>query len=115
MADRIIIDSVAPEGIGDDLKGCYYKPKIDGTFDFFDKDGKVKARDLKPGSIFSFSLDELPDLEWTLTVNAIDDLKVNGNWTDRPKDGDVGEPEGTYQGQAGGGLDVESAASASGY
>lgn len=114
MAEKIIIDSVAPEGIGDDLKGCYYKPRNDGAFDFFDRDGKRKAGDLKPGSTFSFSLDELPDLEWTLTVNAIDDVKVNGGWSDRRKDGEVGEPEGTYQGQAGGGLDVESAASASG-
>lgn len=113
MADRIIINSVAPEGIGDDLKGCYYKPKNGGTFDFCDKDGKVKARDLKKGSTFSFDLDGVPGVEWTLTVNEITDLTVNGTWSDGPKE--VGEPDGTYQGQAGGGADAESAASASGY
>ena len=110
---KIIIDSIEPAGIGDDLKGCYFKPKNDGTFDFYDKDGKVKARDLHDKSEFSFTLDNLPDVVWTLTIGAITDLNVNGTWTDKPED--VGEPEGTYQGQAGGGLDVENAASASGY
>jgi len=111
--DKIIIDSVAPEGIGDDLKGCFYKPRNDGAFDFYDKDGKIKARDLKEGSSFSFQLDGQPDIPWSLTIKTITDLNVTGNWTNAPQE--VGEPEGTYQGQAGGGSDVESAASASGY
>ena len=111
MANKIIIDSVSPEGIGDDLKGCYYKARNDGTFDFFDKGNKVKARDLKQGSQFSFNLDEVPGIDWHLTITAITELTVNGDWSDGPE----GEPDGTYQGQAGGGVDVESAASASGY
>lgn len=115
MKDNIIIKLVEPEGIGDDLKGCYYKPKNDGTFDFYDKDGKVKARNLTPGKSFSFDLDGVPGIEWTLTINTITELEVTGNWTDVPQGGEVGEPEGTYQGQAGGGFDAENAASASGY
>ena len=112
--EKIIIDKVAPEGIGDELKGCYFKPRNDGTFDFFDKDGKIKARDVTEGGTFCFDLDGLPGVEWTLKVNAITALNVDGNWTDKPNVENVGEPEGTYQGQAGGGLDVESAVSASG-
>jgi hypothetical protein len=116
---RIIIDKVDPEGIGDDLKGCYYEPGRDGAFDFFDKDGTIKARDVKPGSEFSFKLDGLPDIEWTLSLNPVTEREVCGNWIERsekrPENSGVGEPEGTYQGQAGGGLDVESASSAGGY
>lgn len=110
MAEKIIIDSVAPEGSGDDLKGCYYKARNDGTFDFFDKDNKVKARDLRQGSQFSFDLDEAPGIYWTLTITDISETNVTGDWSDGPEE----EPDGTYQGQAGGGADAESAASASG-
>lgn len=110
MKDRIIIDNVAPEGIGNDLKGCYFAPTSGNTYDFYDKDGNVKATGLNDHSTFSFDLDGVPGVEWTLSIKRITPTRVEGNWVDSPKT--VGEPEGTYQGQAGGGFDIESAASA---
>lgn len=112
--ERIIIDDVAPEGIGDELKGCYFKPRHDDTYDFYDSDGKLKKEDVTLNVPFSFDLDGVPGVDWSMTVKFIDKLRVDGNWTDKIKADEVGEPEGTFQGQAGGGLAVENAASASG-
>ena len=122
MADPIVIRTVEPiEGKGDALKGCYYLPNGDDsedlkarTYDFFDQKGTLKASDVKVGSEIHFHLDDAPDTEWSLTVTHIDKRRVLGDWGTVPLTG-VGEPEGTYQGQAGGGFDVESAASAGSY
>ena len=108
--DRIKIDSITGPDEGKGLMDCYFKPKHDGDYNFHDKDDRVKARDLHVGSSFSFDLDEYPGIKWHLTIATASETKVTGAWT-----ADKGVPEqedGGYQAQAGGGLDVESSATA---
>lgn len=121
MADPIVIHHVEPTGDkGEQLKGCYYvpneidppDPKKDRTFDFYDKDGTLKASDVRIRETIKFQLGG--DTEYSLTATLIDTKRVVGDWGTLPETG-VGEPEGTYQGQAGGGFDVESAATAGSY
>ena len=113
---HIIIDSFTGGASGADLKGCYFKLQGNGTYDFHDKDGKEKCKDLTIGTGCSFTLDEFPDIHWTITlIPPCSELVVNGGWSNNVRT-DVGEEGGTFQGQAGGNTDADaSAASASGY
>jgi hypothetical protein len=113
----IIIDNFTGGESGKDLKGCYFKLKESkGTYDFHDKDDKEKCKDLTVGSGCSFVLDENPHITWRIVLTPpCSELVVNGGWSNTVRN-DVGEEGGTFQAQAGGGLDAEaSAASASGY
>lgn len=113
----IIIDSFTGGQSGADLKGCYFKYKATSdSYDFHDKDDKEKCKDLKIGSGCSFTLDENPDIIWTIGLTPpCTEIIVNGSWGNTVG-GDVGEEGGTFQAQAGGTWEEDaSAASASGY
>lgn len=111
MSDRITIDQTTGPIAGEGLMKCYFKPKKDDTYNFHDKDEKIQAMDLTVGSIFSFTLDEYPHIEYTLTIVTGSKIEVTGTWKTKDK-GAPAEEDGGYQAQAGGGLDVESSASA---
>ena len=114
---HIIIDSFTGGESGADLKGCYFKyNKSKETYDFHDKDGKEKCKDLSVGSGCSFDLDGQPHIQWTISLTPpCSELVVNGGWSNTVG-GDVGEEGGTFQAQAGGTFEEDaSAASASGY
>ena len=113
---KIFIDSFTGGESGADLKGCYFKLKSKGTYDFHDKDGKEKCKDLTIGSGCSFVLDEYPRIHWTIAlIPPCSELVVNGEWSNDVRT-DVGEEGGTFQGQAGGTWEEDAnAASASGY
>lgn len=112
---NIIIDSFTGGASGADLKGCYFKLKGNGTYDFHDKDGKEKCKDLTIGSGCQFTLDEYPNIHWSIAlIPPCSELVVNGEWSNDVRN-DTGEEGGTFQGQAGGTVEDASAASASGY
>ena len=112
ISDKIKIKEVSsPEA--DPLLQCYFKPKQDGTYNFHDKDDRLKRRDITLGSEFSFVLDEVPGV-WHLVLDndpADPNLYV-GSW----KTGTEHDPslaDGTYQAEAGGaGEEEPNAASA---
>jgi hypothetical protein len=112
---HIIIGSFTGGESGKDLKGCYFKYKGEGNYDFHDKDGKEKCKDLRIGSGCGFTLDEQPRIGWTITLKEpCSEKVVNGGWTNTvPRR--TGEEGGTFQGQAGGVGEDASAASGSGY
>ena len=121
-SDPIVIDNVQPGGNddGNDLLECYFKAKSNGTFDFFDKDGKEKVKDIHVGQSFSFELDEYPDIQFTLTIGTGSDTQVTGTWTEAPAGspprsakGPTADPDPTYTAQSQGTVkDEDSAASA---
>ena len=65
---RIPIKSFTGNEEGQNLVNCYFKQKPDGTYNFHDKDDKVKAREITVGRAFRFELDEKPGVFWTLTL-----------------------------------------------
>jgi hypothetical protein len=114
---NITIDNFTGGESGTDLKGCYFKyDKSNGSYDFHDKDGKEKCKDLVVGTGCSFVLDDNPNVTWSIALTEpCSEVLVNGNWGNNVS-GDTGEEGGTFQGQAGGSMDADaSAASASGY
>jgi hypothetical protein len=111
----IVIDSFTGGESGKDLKGCYFKYKGEGNYDFHDKDGKEKCKDLRIGSGCGFTLDEKPRIGWIITLHEpCSDKLVNGDWTNTVPDSSA-EEGGTFQGQAGGTGEEANAASGSGY
>jgi hypothetical protein len=108
MSEKIIIDTIDRRlgNGGDDLKGCYFKLQPNGGFNFHSKDDHVQIRNVCVGSTFSFSLDHLPDLTWTLTIRSAALDRVDGSWSD----GKDTAGEGTYQAQAGGTVEGEESA-----
>lgn len=113
---NITIESFSGGPSGADLKGCYFRyRKATGTYDFHDKDDKEKCKDLSVGSGCSFTLDETPDITWSIVLTEpCTELIVNGDWGNSVKV-DTGEEGGTFQAQAGGTFEDASAASASSY
>ena len=111
---EIVIKSATGEG--EKLVDCYYTPKPENTFNFHDKDDKVKRRDITLGSEFSVVLDEYPDTVWHLTFDPDQDHpnRFGGTWR---TGNEPGMADGTYQAEASGGGEEEdtSAASAGGY
>lgn len=112
---HIIIDSFTGDASGKDLKGCYFKHKGEGGYDFHDKDGQEKCKGLRIGSGCGFTLDEYPHIGWIITLQEpCSEKLVNGRWTNTvPKI--TQEEGGTFQGQAGGSGEEASAASGSRY
>src|SRR5262249_47614009 len=55
--NAIVIKSFIGGDEGKHLLECYYMPKPDDTYDFFDKEHNVKRRDVELGVEFSFELD----------------------------------------------------------
>jgi hypothetical protein len=113
---RISINNVAGGGIGPDLLESYFTYK-DGKYKFFDKDNREKSPrgGVAKGGDFAFHLDELPSIEWILTIDTTStENLVTGNWYEAPhrvKDGlpvndrrPVKPPEGdqTYTAQSSG-------------
>ncbi|HEV8430406.1 MAG TPA: hypothetical protein VGQ41_21055 [Pyrinomonadaceae bacterium] len=110
---KIPIGSFTGGEDGQNLIGCYFKPKPDDTYNFHDKDDKVKARDIHVGSEFTFELDEVPGVTWHLTLGSNADEVLKGNWWDGR---DPSLADGSYQAEAGGSGEEEepNAASAGG-
>lgn len=115
--NKIPIHGVAGGGHGPDLLNCYFTRNRNGTFDFFDKDGDPKHENIKIGAVFMFSLDEVPDVLWALSIADGSDTLVSGSWASVPAPpGIADEPDQTYTAQAGTPVDEkEGAASASAY
>jgi hypothetical protein len=112
---QILIHKVFGAESGQALKQCYFI-RHGNTYTFYDKDGNEKAGDVKTGEDFSFTLDEVPDVHWTLSItNPVGPDKLIGKWNDSI---DPAQADGEYQAQAGGTGEEEedtNAASASGY
>ena len=111
---QILIHAVIGGESGKALKECYFI-RHGNTYTFFDKDGNEKAGDIKVGEDFSFTLDGMPDVNWTLSItNPEGPAKLSGKWKDSTN---PIEADGEYQAQAGGTGEEEdtSAASAGGY
>ena len=108
--NRIVIESVTPDS-GAQLLKCYFKQHGD-TYTFYDKDEKAKAHNLSVGSEFQFTLDEDPNVNWTLTLTEVDQTpdrkKMRGGWHDSK---DPAMADGTYQAEAGGSGEEEPNAS----
>ena len=96
---RIPIKSFTGNEEGQNLVNCYFKQKPDGTYNFHDKDDKVKAQEITVGRAFRFELDEKPGVFWTLTLGSDADEILCGNWNDKD---DPSLADGTYQAEAGG-------------
>ena len=113
-SDTIPIQIVNGGGDGPDLMECYFTYQ-DNTYTFYDKDGTEKASNLTVGSTFSFTLDEYPDLTWTLTISSGSATEVTGSWSDGPNSTNSagGSEDQTYTAQ-GGTIVEEAAASATG-
>jgi hypothetical protein len=107
MGEKITIDSFTGGGDGDDLIDCYFKyKKSDETYTFHDKDDHSKCTGMTVGSTCSFTLDDFPGIDWTITlISPCAETEVNGNWTS--DDGNEKTQEGgTFQAQDGGGVPV---------
>jgi len=118
MADKndqnIKIHNVIGGLSGKALIDCYFV-RQGNKFSFYDKDGTEKASDIKIGEDFSFPLDRVPDVIWTLSItNPVGPDKLLGRWRDSS---DPALAEGSYQAEAGGSGDPEepNAASAGSY
>jgi len=111
----IFIHAVIGGPSGEALIKCYFL-RHGNTYTFFDKDGTEKASNIKVGEDFSFTLDGLPDVNWTLSItNPEGPEKLSGRWNDSI---DPAQADGEYQAQAGGTGEEEedtNAASAGGY
>ena len=112
---QILIHKVFGAESGQALKECYFI-RHGNTYTFYDKDGNEKAGDIKRGEDFWFTLDEVPDVNWTLSItNPEGPDKLIGKWNDSTN---PIEADGEYQAQAGGtgeGEEDSNAASAGGY
>lgn len=97
---------------GDDLLFCYFKLQPDDTYNFHDRDHKVKARDITFDVPFKFKLHDDQETEWTLTVSPVSDdpagEKLGGTWLKSPSS-DPSLEDGTYQAQAGGTMGEDAA------
>lgn len=106
MSNKIKIDSVTGGKDKDQLKGCYFLPSstISGAYDFYDTNNNVLASGIS-GSSFSFSLGSY---NWQFQSLVISTSNASGNWSnDDPTI--TADESGTFQAQAGGGLDEEEA------
>lgn len=105
---HIVINNVGGGSDGQDLVGCYYEYKPNGTYKFFDKYGKQLVSNLSVGSVFNFTLDYEPNINWTLTIGLNSDPTiVIGNWSNPSNSTRLGryfEQDGSYTAQAGGTL-----------
>ena len=104
MSDKIKIRTVTGGHHKDDLKGCYFVPStiITGAYDFYDKNNNELKSGIT-GDTFDFSLNSLA---WTISDLVISLTAANGKWTNNAdRFGD--EEDGTFQAQAGGGVDPD--------
>lgn len=111
---RIVVESVNPDS-GGQLLQCYFK-QHGNTYTFHDKDEKVKAGDIKLGEEFFFTLDEDPDVNWTMVITLAehrpDRRTLFGNWNDSRN---PSLADGEFQAQAGGSGEEEEPNAASAY
>jgi len=97
---QIVIHEISSGGeSGQALIDCYYI-RHGNIYTFYDKDGTEKAGDIKVGEDFWFTLDELPHVNWTLSItNPEGPDKLAGKWNNSV---DPSLADGSYQAQAGG-------------
>lgn len=96
---EIYIHNVIGGPSGEALIDCYFT-KHGNIFSFYDSDGTEKAKDIKVGEDFHFTLDGVPDVNWTLSItNPEGPDKLSGKWSDSS---DPALADGEYQAQAGG-------------
>lgn len=111
----IVIKEITSGGqSGDALKGCYFV-RHGNTYTFYDHSGNEKAGEIKIGEDFWFTLDDLPNVNWTLSItNPVGPGKLVGKWKDSS---DPTLADGSYQAEAGGSGEEgdANAASAAGY
>ena len=114
----IYIHEIIGGDSGKALIDCWFI-RHGNTYSFYDKDGTEKASDVKVGESFPFTLDGMPDVDWTLAItNPVGPDKLRGTWTNTV---DPTLADGEYQAQAGGTGEEEgededtNAASAGGY
>jgi hypothetical protein len=112
---EIIIKHISSGGLsGEALKGCYFMGQ-GNNYTFYDKDGNEKASKIKLGQPFSFVLDELKHVNWTLSItNPVGPDKLLGTWRNNIEPATA---DGSYQAEAGGSGEEgdADAASAAGY
>lgn len=113
---QILIKEITSGGQqGDALINCYFI-RHGNTYTFYDHDGNEKAGDIKVGEDFWFTLNDLPDVNWTLSItNPEGPDKLRGKWNDSAN---PTLADGSYQAEAGGSGEEEgdaNAASAGGY
>ena len=111
---QIFIHKIFGGESGQALIECYFI-RHGNTYTLYHKDGNEKAGDVKTGKDFSFTLDEVPDVNWTLSItNPVGPDKLLGKWSDSS---DPALADGSYQAEAGGSGDPEepNAASAGSY
>ena len=111
MSDKIKINSVTGDKDKDDLKNCYFQSNgVTGQYNFYDTNNNLITTNpvnLTTGTSFSFTLD---GHDWTVSSFVISDTAANGNWSNN--DNPDAAQDGTFQAQAGGGVDPEEQASA---
>lgn len=112
---EIVIKEITSGGVsGEALKGCYFV-RHGNTYTFYDHDGIEKAGDIKVSEDFWFTLDDLPNVNWTLSItNPEGPAKLTGKWSNNA---DPSLADGSYQAEAGGSGEEgdADAASAAGY
>lgn len=116
MGDKIKIENITGESVGNDLKNCYFQNAGNGTYNFYDKNQNNPNNPILTGITAGFGsgfrLQDYPGTQWFMTVYTINDSAATGDWSGN----DSATPEeipgsGTFQAQAGGTLDAESEAS----
>lgn len=96
---NILIHDVIGGESGQALIDCYFV-RHGNTYTFYDSDGTEKATDIHVGKDFSFTLDRVPDINWTLSItNPVGPDKLLGKWNDSK---DPALADGSYQAEAGG-------------
>jgi hypothetical protein len=116
-AKKIRIENVQGGDLRDQqaLKRNYFYPTgVNNTYQFFDPGDDPIVTDppvVATGFNFSFTLNEMPDVNWTITNFNIDDVSANGNWTNSHK---IELDEGEFHAQAGGGAEEDTSSAAAG-
>lgn len=103
MSDKIKINRIEGEKVGNDLKGCYFLNAADGTYSFYDKNPNNPRNPIltgiRDGFDSEFRLEDYPDILWGINIYNISDSAANGFWSS----GNTETPgSGTFQAQAGG-------------
>lgn len=102
MSDIVIKSVTSTTGDGTPLLDSGFDPNGTGKFSFSDKNNKPKANNLAKDSTFSFVLDYVPGVTWTLKIKSISATTktASGTWVYVDDEGD-GSGDGTFQAQAG--------------
>ena len=94
------------------LKRNYFYPTgVNDTYQFFDPGDDLIVTNppvVATGYSFSFTLQEMPEITWTISNFDIDNLSATGSWNNTHR---IDLDEGHFQAQSGPGAEPEDAAS----